>query len=108
MFTERKFFPRISPLLIGCLFLAAIFVNPAAANTQTDKLLLDADAVNLKIEKHYTLNQDGAYKLHLYVKRRILTYKGKKEYADFKYTYNRSRQQVKLLKAQTTPGPAKS
>ena len=102
MFTERKFFPRISLLLIGCLFLAAASGNLAAASPQAEKLLLDADAVNLKIEKHYTLTEDGASKLHLYVKRQILTYKGKKEYADFKYTYNRSRQHVKLLKAQTT------
>ncbi|MBN2809060.1 MAG: DUF3857 domain-containing protein [Deltaproteobacteria bacterium] len=79
------------------------FAQPApAGDDPTAALTLDADALNLKISKHYTLAADGSYTLHLYVKRRILTYKGKKEYADFKFTYNQDRESVKLLKAETT------
>lgn len=98
----KKNFLRTGYLLAVCIF----FLTPVAANTATgtkvQSLLQDADAVNLKIEKHYTINADGSYKLNLYIRRRILTYKGKKEYADFKLNYNQARQQVKLLKAQTT------
>jgi len=61
----------------------------------------DSDAVNLKISKHYFLNPDGSYRLRLYVKRRIMTYKGKKDYADFKLTYNSSHQSAKLIRAST-------
>ena len=102
MFTERNFLSKLNLFLIGCLFLSTLSGSTTAANAQTETLQLNADAVNLRVEKHYTLTSDGAYKLHLYIKRQILTYKGKKEYADFKFTYNRTRQQVKLLKALTT------
>lgn len=60
-----------------------------------------ADALNLKITKRYALARDGSVRHRLYVRRRILTYKGKKEYADFKYTYNRFYQEVRLIKART-------
>jgi len=102
MNTLKRIFSRTGYLLaIGIFSLTAVAAN-AATGTQMQSLLLDADAVNLKIEKHYTVNSDGSYKLNLYIKRRILTYKGKKEYADFKLNYNQAQQQVKLLKAQTT------
>ncbi len=75
--------------------------NPAVIS------ISEADAVNLEITKHYSVGADGSSKLHLYIKRRILTYKGKKDYADFKYTYNMSRQQVKLIRAVTTTAQGK-
>jgi len=74
---------------------------PADVYAAESEFTTGADAVNLKIRKYYSVATDGSYKLHLYVKRRILTYKGKKEYADFKFTYNQARQNVKLLKGQT-------
>jgi len=102
MTTLKRIFSRTGYLLaIGICLLTAVAAN-AATGIQMQSLLLGADAVNLKIEKHYTINHDGSYKLNLYIKRRILTYKGKKEYADFKLNYNQAQQQVKLLKAQTT------
>ncbi|MEA3240729.1 MAG: DUF3857 domain-containing protein, partial [Pseudomonadota bacterium] len=61
-----------------------------------------ADALNLLISKEYTINKDGSYDLHLQLIRKILTYKGKKDFADFKFTYNNSYQSVKINKAQTT------
>ncbi len=96
----------IFPVLVWALIISStllLFGRPAAAgNKAATTLTTGADAVNLKIRKHYTVATDGSSKLHLYVKRRILTYKGKKEHADFKFTYNQDRQSVKLLKAQTT------
>ena len=62
----------------------------------------DADALNLLIDKRYMVNQDGSYELHLHVIRKIITYKGKKNYADFKLAYNDSYQTVTIEKAQTT------
>ncbi len=102
MNTLKKIFSRTGCLLaIGIFSIFAVVAN-RATGAQIQSLLQGADAVNLKIEKHYTINYDGSYKLNIYIKRRILTYKGKKEYADFKLNYNQARQQVKLLKAQTT------
>jgi hypothetical protein len=100
-------------LLIGTLILlfGALQPSPSPARTLTapppestghqtfpDP---DSDVVNLKISKHYFLNPDSSYRLRLYVKRRILTYKGKKDYADFKFTYNSSHQSAKLVRANT-------
>ena len=101
---------NILPVLVWALIICSALllggrpVTAAATDAQAtaSSLSVGADAVNLKIKKHYTVAADGSYKLHLYVKRRILTYKGKKEHADFKFTYNQARQSVKLLKGQTT------
>ena len=60
-----------------------------------------ADALNLKISKHYKVENDGSVRHRLYVRRRILTYKGKKDYADFKYTYNQAFEKVRLIGART-------
>jgi len=60
-----------------------------------------SDIVNLKISKHYQLQPDGSWSLRLDLRRKILTYKGKKDYADFKWPYNRAFQRVNLLGAAT-------
>ncbi|NIA19128.1 MAG: DUF3857 domain-containing protein, partial [Xanthomonadaceae bacterium] len=52
--------------------------------------------------KEYTINKDGSYDLHLHLIRKIMTYKGKKDFADFKFTYNNSYQSVEINKAQTS------
>ena len=107
MIISRQDLRRITilPVLVWALVICSTllsFGRPAAAtDAPATALSAEADAVNLKIRKHYTVAADGSWKLHLYVKRRILTYKGKKEHADFKFTYNQDRQSVKLLKAQT-------
>lgn len=101
MATLKKIFAQTGFSLILCLFLLSAAGATPTTGFQEKALLQGADAVNLKIKKHYTIYPDGSYKLNLYIKRRILTYKGKKEYADFKLSYNQARQQVKLLKAQT-------
>ena len=95
----------ILPVLVWALIMGSALLlvgRPAAATDDpATALTAGADAINLQVRKHYTVAADGSYKLHLYIKRRILTYKGKKEHADFKFTYNQDRQSVKLIKAQT-------
>ncbi len=61
----------------------------------------EADIINLAIRKAYRIEKDGTWSLRLDLRRRILTYKGKKDYADFRFPYNRAWQKVKLLKAVT-------
>ncbi len=100
---KKPFISSGFSIILVLFFLSCTGVGPAAGSS-VENFLAGADALNLKISKHYIVNADGSYKLKLYVKRRILTYKGKKEYADFKFNYNRSYQQVKLLKARTSTG----
>ncbi len=61
-----------------------------------------ADAVNQLIEKTYEVKPDGSYRMKLHLITRILTYKGKKDWADFKYPYNSSFQRVTVDTARTT------
>ncbi len=103
MIKKRQYLKIISivPVLIWALLLISNGCSVAAGNAVETEFTTGADAVNLKIRKHYTVAVDGSYKLHLYVKRRILTYKGKKAHADFKFTYNQAHESVKLIKGQT-------
>ncbi|MCD6430386.1 MAG: DUF3857 domain-containing protein [Deltaproteobacteria bacterium] len=94
--------PFLAWALVICSTLLSFGWPATASDEAVTALTVGADAVNLKSRKHYTVASDGSYKLHIYIKRRILTYKGKKEHADFKFTYNQERQSVKLLKGQTT------
>ncbi|MBW1644734.1 MAG: DUF3857 domain-containing protein [Deltaproteobacteria bacterium] len=75
--------------------------SPAAALPQAAAKPA-ADAVNVLIDKQYQVHQDGSYTMRLHLVRRILTYKGKKDYADFKFTYNDSFQTVTIGRARTT------
>ena len=96
-------------LLLSLFTMTAAADGPAArkasatqAATKTSSFPAPgADVLNLEISKHYKLHRDGSWNMRLTVKRRILTYKGKKEYADFKFNYNQAFQQVKLLSAAT-------
>ncbi len=108
----KNIFRKKHLLLLGvftllCLFLSATApvcgqeTPPPGSSGNQAAPAPDCDAVNLKISKHYFLNPDGSYRLRLYVKRRIMTYKGKKDYADFKFTYNSSHQSARLIRAGT-------
>jgi len=97
---------RLLPLLLLLLFLLPSPGRAAAGTTDpsTSRPAFPppgADALNLKISKRYEIAADGSVRHHLYVRRRILTYKGKKDYADFKYTYNRAYQEARLVRART-------
>jgi len=87
------------PTLSLLLTLSACSQSPIRP---TDGKGKTADALNLLISKKYMINKDGSYDLHLHLIRKILTYKGKKDFADFKFTYNNSYQSVEINKAQTT------
>jgi len=60
-----------------------------------------ADAVYQRIDKSYRIKKDGSFTLTLHLRVKILTYKGKKDHADFKYPYNAAYQSVKILTART-------
>ncbi len=66
-----------------------------------------ADAVNQLIEKTYVVKPDGSYRMRLHLITKILTYKGKKDWADFKYPYNSSFQRVMIDTAKTTSSTGK-
>ncbi len=90
-------FILITPLLVMLLLSACSH----EILRQPGKKQATADALNLLISKEYTINRDGSYDLRLHLQRQILTYKGKKDFADFKFTYNNSYQSVTINKAQT-------
>ena len=86
------------------LFLA----DPAAFCNAVPAWSSDASAVYRLIEKDYTVHSDGSYTLVSHVKIDILTYKGKKDHADFKYPYNQAYQTVEILSARTLTKDGKS
>jgi len=58
-------------------------------------------AVYQLIQKDYTVNPDGSYTLMTHVIIDILSYKGKKDHADFRYPYNNAFQSVEIVEAHT-------
>ena len=66
-----------------------------------EKVEKRADAVNLLIEKVYDVKGDGSYTLTLHLKAKVLTYKGKKDLADFRMSYNKGFQDIKIIDAKT-------
>lgn len=103
--TFRQYFKPIFQPFILIPVLSLLLLLPACSHRvlrQSGREKKAADALNLLISKEYTVNKDGSYDLHLHLIRKILTYKGKKDFADFKFTYNNSYQSVTINKAQTT------
>ncbi len=98
---RRKRLIQYAPWGVGCAFLLLFLVVPAWAQSSFRLDLKTADAVYEVIEKSYHVHRDGSYTLTLHVKMKILTYKGKKDHADFRYSYNAAYQSVKILKAYT-------
>ncbi len=87
--------------LVGCL---SLLLGPACslqAQSLNPLHLKTADAVYKMIDKRYYVHRDGSYTLTFHVKIKILTYKGKKDHADFRYPYNTTYQSVKVQRAQT-------
>jgi hypothetical protein len=56
----------------------------------------DASAVNVFTKIDITLQKDGSYAKHIYFIKKILNYKGKIEYSDFKITYNANFEKVTI------------
>ncbi len=91
-------------ITITCLLLALVFsMNAGAAIFGSD--LLDyaenADALNEKIEKEYTIHRDGGVDYRFYIRTRINTYLGKKLNGDMKVPYNSAWETVTVNMART-------
>ena len=101
---KQRFKTVLSPFILIISLLAMLSLSACSHEIlrQAGKEPATADAINLLISKEYTVSRDGSYDLHLHLQRRILTYKGKKDFADFKLTYNNSYQSVTVNRAQTT------
>ena len=101
---NQRFKTVLSPFILIISLLAMLSLSACSHEIlrQAGKKPATADAINLLISKEYTVSRDGSYDLHLHLQRRILTYKGKKDFADFKLTYNNSYQSVTVNRAQTT------
>ncbi len=59
------------------------------------------DAIIDLIEKDYHIGQEGNYTMSLHLKTTIKTYRGRKNWADFRVAYNSQLQRVKIIEAKT-------
>ncbi len=60
-----------------------------------------ADAINEIINKEYTIHADGSVKYHLYMRTRIITYRGRKQNGDMQIPYNSAWESVKINMSRT-------
>jgi len=79
----------------------ALFLFFLTSSCLSQSVFENADAINNYVRKLYRINPDGSYRLFLEMQIEIKTYKGKKEWADFKYPYNSQYQEVFIRKART-------
>ena len=61
----------------------------------------NADALNEEIRKEYTIHPDGSVDYHLYMRTRILTYRGRKQNGDMQVAYNSAWQKVQVDMSRT-------
>ena len=54
----------------------------------------DASTINVFTKIDITVNNDGSYAKHIYFIKKILNYKGKKQYSDYNITYNANFEKV--------------
>ena len=88
---------RYTPLLLFFLFLLTKILFASSLPDCFKK----ADAINDYVYKTYYVKPDGSYKMILRMQISIKTYKGKKDWADFKYPYNSEYEKVIVEKAET-------
>jgi len=69
--------------------------------TERDGYADNADAVNEVIQKEYTIHPDGSVDYHLYMRTRVITYRGKKQSGDMQIPYNSAWESVDLNMART-------
>ncbi len=55
-----------------------------------------ADALNEEIRKEYTIHPDGKIDYHLYLRTRIITYRGRKQNGDMRIPYNSAWENVRV------------
>lgn len=83
------------------LFFALFILSSNLLADTFSSYLKRADAVNEYIYKTYKVNPDGSYVMKLRMQVCIKTYKGKKDWADYKIPYNSAYQNVTVDKAET-------
>ncbi len=103
LFLSQKIGEWIGKAVCCFLFMAC----PALIHASTGLNLETADAVYERIDKTYQVHRDGSYRLTLHFKVKILTYKGKKDHADFRYPYNTAYQTVHVVGAETVTADGK-
>ncbi len=88
------------PVLVFSFFVMIIFPSvtfPMGGSPPKET----PDAIILLLEKNYQVDQDGNYTVKVHIKTRIITYQGKKSWADFKITYNSNFEKIKVIQACT-------
>ncbi|MFC1468023.1 DUF3857 domain-containing protein [Verrucomicrobiota bacterium] len=75
-----------------------VFSRPALENDP------EADSVLLENTVDYDLNDEQNWTVRTHVKKKVLTYSGKKKSAELKFNYNPAWETVELLKATVTTG----
>ena len=66
--------------------------------------LADEDSEIIEDEMNYTVNEDGSWTLRAKIKKRILTYKGKKDNSELKFSYNPAWAEFNLIDALVMTG----
>ena len=83
------------------IFCLISWVCPVFIHASGTINLKTADAIYERIDKTYQVHRDGSSVLTLHFRVKILTYKGKKDHADFRYPFNTSYQTVQVESAKT-------
>ncbi len=83
------------------LFLFFFFLTQILFASSLPDYFKKADAINDYVYKTYYVRPDGSYKMILSMQISIKTYKGKKDWADFRYPYNSEYEKVFVEKAET-------
>ena len=85
-----------------CLLFTLFFILPSISSaTPLPDYFKKADAVNEYVYKTYQVHADGSYSMTLKMQVSIKTYKGKKDWADFRYPYNAEYERVVIDRAET-------
>ncbi len=90
----------INFVLLLFVMLFTIFSSNLFAESFSE-CLKKADAINEFIHKTYKVNPDGSYTMKLKMQVYIKTYKGKKDWADYRIPYNSAYQKIRVDKAET-------
>ncbi len=90
-----------SPFLPLILFIT-LLVTPAGVHAMgTHHPKTRPDALILLVEKQYRVGQGGNYTIRLHVKTLINSYQGRKSWADFRASYNKDFENIRVIEAKT-------
>ena len=84
-----------------CLLFTLFFILSSISSARPlPDYFKKADAVNEYVYKTYQVHADGSYSMTLRMQVSIKTYKGKKDWADFRYPYNAEYERVVIDRAE--------